>query len=253
MKQKLIEALATKFGVDAKMLEGIAERLSKTVTTDEEVATAVEGVTFQHVLESYADKRANEASETARKNAIKKYEAQFGLKDGKPLEDTANQKEKSDESNKAAEKEAEHAEKPADKPENHHQSKLSDEVAQVLKELKEQNRALSEQVSALNGKIVGFEKKDLAATRRDRLNAAISKLTDKQRKPYAHITLDGMTEDEFESFISEVTSDAEAMVADNAKTAKALEAASHRPTLGNIEVNGKASKDELDKVMKGIH
>ena len=86
-----------------------------------------------------------------------------------------------------------------------------------------------------------------------KLNAAISKLTEAQRKPYARIALDGLTDEEFESLLAEVTSDVQAMVADNEKTEKALEAASHRPGIGNIEVNGKASKDELDSVMKGIH
>ena len=54
MKIKLLEALQTKFnGVDAQLLEGVAEKLAKTITTDEEVATAIEGVTFQQILESY--------------------------------------------------------------------------------------------------------------------------------------------------------------------------------------------------------
>jgi len=250
MKQKFIDALTTKFGVDAKMVEGIAEKLSKTVTTEEEVATTVEGVTFQQVLESYADKRANEASETARKNAIKKYETQYGLKDGKPLEDP----DKKDPGKK--DPAPGDPPKPADpqKPTNPPKSNLPEEVADVLKKLTEQNTKLAAQVETLTGKIAGFEAKDLATVRRNKLNAAIAKLTEPQRKPYTRIALDGMTQDEFDSFLEEVTADAGAMVAENEKQAKALEAASKRPTVGSIsDISGKASAGELDAVMKGIH
>lgn len=240
MKQKLIEALTTKFGVDAKMVEGIAEKLSKTVTTEEEVATAVEGVTFLQVLESYADKRSNEASDTARKNAIKKYEAQYGLKDGKPLEDPGKKDPDPDPNPNP---------KPDPKPTN-----LPDEVTEALKKLTEMNTTLAEQVKNLTGKIAGFEAKDLATVRRNKLNEAISKLTEAQRKPYARISLDGMKDDEFDALLDEVKADAEAMAAENEKQEKALEAASKRPTVGSMPpITGKASATELDAVMKGIH
>lgn len=240
MKQKLIEALTTKFGVDAKMVEGIAEKLSKTVTTEEEVATAVEGVTFLQVLESYADKRANEASDTARKNAIKKYEAQYGLKDGKPLEDPGKKDPAPDPDPNP---------KPDPKPTN-----LPDEVTEALKKLTEMNTTLAEQVKNLTGKIAGFEAKDLATVRRNKLNEAIAKLTEAQRKPYARISLDGMKDEEFDALLDEVKADAEAMAAENEKQEKALEAASKRPTVGSMPpITGKASATELDAVMKGIH
>lgn len=244
MKQKLIEALVTKFGIDAKMVEGIAERLSKTVTTDEEVATAVEGVTFQHVLESYADKRANDASETARKNAIKKYETQYNLKDGKPIEPEPEPEPK------GAPKPAEPSKpsQPTTEP-----KKKEDEVPQYVKDILEQNKALAASVKSLTDKVAGFEKKSLTTSRREQLDKAIASLTDKQRKPYSRIALDGMTDDEFSAFLEEVSSDAAAMVKENNDTKAALEAASHRPTVGTFQVNGKASKEELDSVMKGIH
>lgn len=244
MKQKIIDALVTKFGIDAKMVEGIADKLSKTVTTEEEVTTAVEGVTFQQVLESYADKRANEASETARKNAIRKYESQYGLKDGKLIEPEPKPDPKP---------EPDPAPEPPKKT-TPPKSNLPEEVAEVLKKLTEANTKLSEQVQSLSGKIAGFEAKDLAAVRRNKLNAAISKLTEKQQKPYTRISLDGMSDEDFDAFLEEVTADASAMAADNEKQAKALEAASKRPTVGSIPVSdGKASKTELDEVMKGIH
>ena len=79
MEKEILTALTTKFeGVDAKILGRIAAKLAKTVTTTEQVATAVEGVTFQQVLENYGDSRANDAQKTA----VANYEKKYGLKDG---------------------------------------------------------------------------------------------------------------------------------------------------------------------------
>ena len=58
MKQKLFDALKAKFpGGNANVLNRIAEKLAKTVTTDEQVTTAVAGVTqeFIEIIESYGD------------------------------------------------------------------------------------------------------------------------------------------------------------------------------------------------------
>lgn len=83
MKKELFDALKAKFpGVSDSILDRIANKLAKTVTTAEQVKTAIEGVTIQQVIESYGDSRATEASETARKNAVQEYESRYGLKDG---------------------------------------------------------------------------------------------------------------------------------------------------------------------------
>ena len=85
MKEKILDALKTKFeGVEGKILEKLAVKLAKTVTTDEEVKTAVDGVTFQDVLTSYGDSRADDAQKTA----VKNYEKKHGLKDGKVVKAT---------------------------------------------------------------------------------------------------------------------------------------------------------------------
>jgi hypothetical protein len=60
----------------------MAEKIAKSATTEEEVATAVEGVTLQQLIESYGDSRANEASNTARAKAVEEYESRYGLKNG---------------------------------------------------------------------------------------------------------------------------------------------------------------------------
>lgn len=70
-------------GVNANVLNRIAEKLAKTVTTDEQVTTAVAGVTqeFIEIIESYGDSRATEAQQTA----VHTYETKYGLKDGQKL------------------------------------------------------------------------------------------------------------------------------------------------------------------------
>jgi len=85
MREKILNALKTKYaGVDAKTLERVADKLGKTVTTEDAVQTAVDGVTVQQLMESYGDARANEAQASA----VKNYEKQYGLKDGKAIQNT---------------------------------------------------------------------------------------------------------------------------------------------------------------------
>lgn len=81
MKQKILEALKTKFvGVKEEILDRIATKGAKTVTKEEDVATFVEGVTMQSVLDFYGDFRATDATKTA----VTNYEKKYKLKDGKP-------------------------------------------------------------------------------------------------------------------------------------------------------------------------
>lgn len=83
MKEKILLALQTKFaGVRADILERIATKLAIKVTNESDVDSAVEGVGFQEVLDSYADHRTTEGV----KGAILNYEKKYGIKDGKPLE-----------------------------------------------------------------------------------------------------------------------------------------------------------------------
>lgn len=82
MKTKILELLKTKFvGVQDSVLSRIADKLAKTATTDEAVTTAIEGVTIQTVIDSYADSRANEATNTA----VVNYEKKHSIKDGKAV------------------------------------------------------------------------------------------------------------------------------------------------------------------------
>lgn len=93
MEKKIIEALQAKFsGVEEKMLETLAKNLAKKISNEEEIINLVEGVTFQQVIESYADFRATQASNTASKNAVKAYEEKYNIKDGKAIESEPEQK-----------------------------------------------------------------------------------------------------------------------------------------------------------------
>lgn len=90
MFKTILEALQRKFaGVDVKMLEPMARKLAKTTAKEEDVTTAVEGVTFQQVAESYSDFRVNEAVQTASARAVTDYEAKYGLKDGEKTQPAA--------------------------------------------------------------------------------------------------------------------------------------------------------------------
>ena len=85
MRDQILNALKAKFpGVNANVLNRIADKLAKTVTTQEQLTTAVAGVTqeFIEIIESYGDSRATEAQQTA----VHNYETRYGLKDGQKVD-----------------------------------------------------------------------------------------------------------------------------------------------------------------------
>mgnify|MGYP001695503441 CR=1 FL=1 len=85
--EQILAGLRTKFvGVDDATLQRIASKKAEGVTDESKVNSIVEGISFQDVLTSYGDFRANGASATAKKNAIADYEKQYNIKDGKPIE-----------------------------------------------------------------------------------------------------------------------------------------------------------------------
>lgn len=83
MKEKILQALKAKFeGVSEAVLGRYADKLAKTVKTEEGVATTVEGVTIQQVIDSYTDSRVTEGNETTLKN----HRTKLGLDaDDKPI------------------------------------------------------------------------------------------------------------------------------------------------------------------------
>lgn len=232
MKKKILDALTTKFeGVDAKILDRVAAKLAKTVTKEEEVEPAVEGVTFQDILTSYGDARATEASKTA----VSTYEKKHGLRDGKKVNTDGDDEPDDDTDDDTDDDGAD--DKKKDPKAKKSQKKDDEAMPAWAKAILEANKAMKERLDAM-------DKGKVAATRREKVNKAIEKLTDKQRKPYGRMKLDDMSDDEFETFLEEVTADAEEMAAEN----EANDATFSAP----FSHEGKAPKQATDKEIDAI-
>ena len=166
MKSQILEALKAKFvGVSEAILSKYAEKLAKKVLKEEDVATAVEGVTFQQILDSYGDSRATEASQTA----VSNYEKKHGLKDGKAIEGGASQ----------------------------NQNQQPDDVPAWAKALIDDNKRFKEMFES-------NAKERVTASRKQKLNAVIEKLPASLRKAYERTSIDTLTDEEFDTLITEV-------------------------------------------------
>ena len=168
MRKELLDALKAKFeGVSDAALGRIADKLAKTVTTAEQVKTAVEGVTIQQVIDGYADSRATEASQTA----VRNYEDKHGLKDGKHVETNTPPAggEKQPASNGGADS----------------------ETAAMLRKLME--------------RMDKMESDRTANTRKEQLSALTAKLPESIRKVYDRYQVDKYTDEEFGNRVTEVT------------------------------------------------
>ncbi len=182
MKKEILEALKAKFaGVSEAILNRIAEKLAKTVTKQEDVATAIDGVTFQQVLESYGDSRATEAQQTA----VTNYEKKHGLKDGKKVEE----------------------QKPTEKPKPNEETKPGEEEMPTwAKALIDSNKTLSDKLSAMEGeKIATSRKSSLEAILKD----APEKIRQRYEKDFVRMTF--KDDEDFNSWIGEITPDVEAI------------------------------------------
>lgn len=212
MKKEILEALTTKFpGVSASILDRIANKLAKTVTTAEQVKTAVEGVTIQQVIESYGDSRATEASNTARENAVKDYESRYGLKDG--VKTTTTDTGGAQPGNGTA--------------------------ATTTTGGEEQIPAWAQK---LFDRLDAQETARTTESRKQQLNAVISKLPETMRKAYERIPLDKYTEEEFTTMLGEVTTEVEGI---------ANETAARGGVFGKPSANnGGSTKTELTDAQK---
>ncbi len=177
MKKKILEALKAKFeGVSEAILDRIATKLAKTATTEDQVATAVEGVTLQQVIESYGDSRATEAQQTA----VRNYEAKHGLKDGKP-------------------------EKPAgDEPNNN---------GEVPKNSGEDTPAWAK---TLMERLDRIEASKTAESRKQQLGKVIDRLPENLRKAYERLPLDGYSDEQFSTVLGEITTEVEGIAGESA-------------------------------------
>lgn len=177
MKQQILDALKAKFeGVSDAILGRIAEKLAKTATTAEDVETAVAGVTFQQVLESYGDSRATEAQQSA----VTNYEKKHNLKDGKPIE-------------------TKQEPKPQPQPQNG-----GEQVPAWAKELIESNKKAYEEINRLKAERT-------TETRQAQLSKLTEKLPEPIRKAYGRISVDNMTDEDFTALLNDVNGETEAI------------------------------------------
>ncbi len=127
--EQILAGLKTKFqGVEDATLQRIASKKAEGVTDESKVNSIVEGITFQDVLNSYGDYRADGAQKTA----ISNYEKKHNIKDGKPVEEPKPQ--------------------PAQTPAQTPQPKPTEEVPAWAQSLIESNKTLSEKLAAMDAK-----------------------------------------------------------------------------------------------------
>lgn len=210
MRKELLEALKTKFaGVSDSILGRIADKLAKTTTTSEQVKAAVDAYTLQQVIEGYGDSRATEAQQTA----VHTYEAKYGLKDGQKIDGGGSVREPAENTT--------------------HIAGGGDQTPEWAKRLLDTNKQLTERLDRLEGERT-------TASRRTQLQAITGKLPAQLRKPYERISIDKMSNEEFSSLLSEVTTEVEGI----AKEVNTKGAVFGRPTAQG----GKAAKEnELTK------
>lgn len=222
MKKEILEALKAKFpGVSESILGRIADKLAKTATTQEQVTTAVEGVTIQQVLESYGDSRATEAQQTA----ISNYEKKHGLKEGQKVEGGAPKNEPNKETTPAA--------------------GGDDLASQITAAVKAAVKPLQDEITALKtGKVT--------ETRKQKLDAIISKLPEDLRKPYARTPVNDLTDEEFEALTGEIQTEVEGLV--TATTVRG--AVFGRPASGGAQTGSskgkEATEEEASKVIERL-
>lgn len=188
MFQLILNALKAKFqGVSDAVLSRIANKLAKTVTSQEQVATSVEGVTLQQVIDSYADHRATEAQQTA----VQNYESKYGLKDGEKVTPVTVQQQ-------------------GGQPTGGQPTQLTagaTETSEWVKQLIEQNKALTDRVAKMEGQLT-------TKSRKQQLSTIIAKLPEQIRKPYERMTLDSLSDEQFNTLVTEVTTEVEGIVND---------------------------------------
>ena len=217
MKEKILTALKTKFtGANANVLNRIAEKLAKTVTTDEQLTTAVAGVSQElvEVMESYGDSRATEATQTATLN----YETKYGLKNGKPIAGAP-----------TPTPTAPQAQQPNNGGDNN-------DVPAWAQQLIESNKTLSERLNKLDSERT-------TNTRKQQLTSVFKKLPKHLQKPYERISVDALSDEEFTTLLGDVTTE----VDDLAKTLGAKGAVFGRPTAlhsGSVQTDALTKEQE---------
>ena len=199
-------------GVKEPILRRVAAKLAKTVENEDDIATAIEGA-FTDVLEAYGDQRATDAQKTA----VANYERKHGLKDGKAVD--------------------------GGKPDDEPAQIPADDTPEWAKALIEANKSLKERLDAMDG-----EKR--SQSRRSIIDGILEPLTEVQRKPYKHMRLEDMSEDDFSALQETIKGEVDELV--NEQNARST--VFSRPAQVGKQQNGqKATDAEVDAVLKTMH
>lgn len=212
----LLAALKAKFeGVsDAVLDRVIKSKFGKTVTITEQVETAVAGVTWQSIIDSYGDSRANEAQVTA----VSNYEKKHGLKDGVKIgggEQIVQQPPKTEQDG---------------------------DMPAWAKALVDSNKALTDKLNALEGDRI-------TASRKAKLSAVVEKLPETLRKAYERTPVDKITDEEFETLLGEITTEVDGL----ATTVQAKGSVFGKPSAQNgrqAQQTAELSKEQIDAINK---
>ena len=134
--EQILAGLKTKFqGVEDATLQRIASKKAEGVTDESKVNSIVEGISFQDVLTSYGDYRADGAQKTA----VSNYEKKHNIKDGKPIEEPKPQD-------------------PPTDPKPTPQVAPTDQVPAWAQSLIDSNKTLSEKLAAMDAKTKAEER-----------------------------------------------------------------------------------------------
>ena len=210
MEKKILDALTEKYtGVKEPILRRVASKLAKTVENEDDITTAVDGA-FTDVLEAYGDQRATDAQ----KKAVANYERKHNLKDGKAVDGG----------------------EPQDEPEPN----PADDTPAWAKALIEANKSLKERLDAMDG-----EKR--SQSRRSVIDGILEPLTEVQRKPYKHMRLEDMSEDDFAALQETIKGEVDELV--NEQNARST--VFGRPAQTGKQPNNQQATDaEVDAVVK---
>lgn len=199
MYQQILEALKDKFkDVNDNVLNRVAKTIAKTAVTAEQVKDAVDGYTLQQVIDAYSDSRATEATQTAIRNYEQKYELKNGVK---------------------IEQEDGHKDEQITNKNINHQTGGSIQTPAWAQTLIESNKALTERLNKMEGERT-------TNSRKQQLSEIVKQLPEALQKPYEHIMLDKLTDEEFVTLANDVTTEVNGITND----IKAKGAVFGRPT-----------------------
>lgn len=179
MKKKILEALKTKFeGVSESYLNRAASSLARTIKEESEIEAVVEDYTFDKLIQSYGDSRANEATISS----VTNYETKYGLKDGKPVGGGTDG---------------------GDNPEeNEPESREDETMPKWAKALVEQNKKLNETFTAMQNNRTKDE-------RMQKLTAVVNDLPETLKASYLRTPVEGISDDEFSQLMETISGEVE--------------------------------------------